>query len=99
MSFTGAVTVNGGCSTYKGSEQDPDDIAERAVALYRDPSSGVTFFQQNAFLGRVIMTRKAFKRHDADDPMLWDEFRVFRERKLDSYVLLTEAIEALCPTK
>ena len=99
MSFTGAITVNGGCSTYKGAEQDPDDIADRVLALYRNPSSGVTPFQQSAFLGRVIMTRKAFKRYDADDPELWDEFRAFRERTLDRYVLLTEAIEALCPAE
>ena len=99
LSFTGAVIVNGGCSTYKGAEQDPDDIADRALALYREPASGVTPLQQGAFLARVIMTRKAFRRLDPDGPEFWDEFRTFRERKLDRYVLLTEAIEALCPAE
>ena len=42
------------------------------------------------------MTRKVFRKYDADDPELWDEFRVFRERGYDKYVLLSEAIDALC---
>ena len=96
VSFTGAITINGGCSTYRGMQKDPEEIAERALDLYRDPASGVTMFQQRAFLGRVIITRKVFRKFGADAPEIWEEHRVFRERGFDRYVLLKEAIEALC---
>ena len=96
MSLTGAIIINGGYSTYAGMQLDPAEIAERALALYRDPASGVTMTQQRAFLGRVLLTRKAFKQYTADDPELWDEYKVFRERGFDRYVLLKEAMEAFC---
>ena len=60
MSFTGAVMTDGGCSTgISGMEKDPAEIAEKALALYRDPASGVSIFQQRAFLCRVILTTTA----------------------------------------
>ena len=99
MSFTGAIIINGGCSTYRGIQKDPEETADRALGLYRDPASGVSAFQQSAFLGRVILTRKAFKKYGVDAPELWDEYKVFRERGFDRYVLMKEAIEALYPAK
>lgn len=95
MMFTGAQIVNGGCSTLKGMQSDPEETARRALDLYRDPASGVTMIQQSAFLGRVVATRRYFRKFGSDSPELPDEFKVFRERGYDRYVLLGEAIEAL----
>ena len=96
MKFTGAQVVNGGCSTLQGMQSDPEETARRALDLYRDPASGVTLTQQYAFLNRVIVTRRNFNKFGPDSPELWDEFKVFRECGYDRYVLLEEAIEALC---
>ena len=79
LGFTGAVVANAGTSTIEGI----------------DPSSGVTTIQQGAFLSRVIMVRKYFKKYSSEDDLIIDEMKVFRERGLDKYVLLKEAIEGM----
>lgn len=95
LGFTGAVVANAGTSTIEGIEIPPEDTAERVMELYRDPSSGVTTIQQGAFLSRVIMVRKYFKKYSSEDDLIIDEMKVFRERGLDKYVLLKEAIEGM----
>lgn len=98
MRFTGAAVVNAGTKTYDSIEIAPEETAEKLMQVYKNPASAVTYFQQNAFLSRVVLARKYFKNHKEGDPVL-DELRVFRERGLMNYVLLTEAIEGLCPKK
>lgn len=95
LRFTGAVVVDAGAKTSKGVEISADETARKLMEVYKDPASGVTFFQQNAFLSRVVHTRRYFRNRKEDAPVI-DEMRVFRERGLDRYVLLKEAIEGLC---
>lgn len=95
MRFTGAVVLDAGTQTIDGIEIDPAETAEKLMDLYRNPASGVSLLQQNAFLTRVILVRKYFKNLEEGAPVA-DEMRVFKERKLDRYVLMEEAIEELC---
>ena len=95
MRFTGAVVINAGTKTIYGIETDPEETAEKLMEVYKNPASGVTNIQQNAFLSRVIQVRKYFK-SVTDDTDIADEMRVFKERGLDRYVLLEEAINDLC---
>lgn len=94
LRFTGAVVVDGGCATLDGMEIDAEETAERILAVYKNPASGVGVIQQNAYLGRVVLGRRYFKKHEEDDPEIWDEMRVLKKRGLLDYVLMTEAIEA-----
>lgn len=95
LGFTGAVVVNAGTCDYRGPGIDPLITAEKLLQVWKDPASGVGVLQQSAFLGRVVITRKYFKAYQEEkgDPV--DEMRVFRERGLDRYVLLKEAIQEL----
>lgn len=94
MRFTGAAVIDAGTQTMNGIEIDPDETADRLMKVYRDPASGVTWFQQNAFLTRVVLVRRVLR--TAEDPaQIPDEMRVFRERGLDRYVLMKEAVEDL----
>ena len=95
MRFTGAVVVDAGTQTSAGIEIDPDETARRLMEVYRDPTSGVTDIQQNIYLSRVVHVRKYFRKLEEGMPVA-DEMRVFRERGLDRYVLMKEAIEELC---
>ena len=95
MRFTGAVVIDAGTQTTKGIEIDPDETADKLMQVYKDPASGVSYIQQNAFLSRVVLVRKYFRNVKEDAPII-DEMRVFRERGLDRYVLLKEAIDGLC---
>ena len=95
MRFTGAVVIDAGTQTRRGIEIDPEETAGKLMGVYKDPASGVTAVQQNAFLGRVLHVRRYFKNKPEEAPVT-DEMRVFRERGLDRYVLLREAIEDLC---
>ena len=97
LSFSGAVMVNAGFSDNNGIRIDPDETAQRLLEVYRSPASGISALQQDAFLHRVIIARKALK--NAGDGQLPDEVRVLYERGITKYVLLSEAIEALCQKK
>lgn len=94
MRFTGAVVLDGGTQTYQGIEIDPDETARKLLGIYRHPSSGVSVIQESAFVSRVVLTRKYFRTKPKDTPPV-EEMRVFRERGLDRYVVLKEAIEDL----
>ena len=88
----GAAVINAGALTLNGMEVKPDDTASRLMEAYRDPSSCMTDLQQNVFLTRVIQVRKYFKYVKEGDSVP-DEMRVFRERGLDRFVLIKEAID------
>ena len=94
MCFTGAVIVNAGYADRNGLQFDLPELADKVMAVYKDPASGVTFFQERVFLSRVILVRKYFKRVDENDPKVSSEMRIFKERKLDTFVIMKEAIEA-----
>lgn len=95
MRFTGAIVIDGGTKTIEGADKDPDETAAKLMEVYKDPSSGVSETQENMFVSRVCTVRKYFRLRKPEDPVA-DEMRVFRERGLDRYVLMKEAIEALC---
>ena len=95
LGFTGAIVVNAGTQTMNGVETDPDETAGKLMEIYRDPAAGVTYLQQNVFLNRVVLVRR-FYRYLEENVPIPDEMRVFRERGLDRYVLMKEAIGDLC---
>ncbi len=97
LRFMGTIVVDAGTKTAKGIETDPADTAEKLMAVYKDPASGVSFLQQNAHVSRVIMIRRYLKRIAGTGEELIDEARVFHERGLDKYVILEEAIRELIP--
>lgn len=97
MLFTGAMVVNAGYADAEGLQFDLGEAADRLWDVYKDPGSGTTFFQERAFLSRVILVRKYFKNRDENDTKIISEMKVFRERKLDRYVVMKEAIEELGP--
>ena len=92
MRFTGAIVIDAGTMTCKEIQIDPDETASKLMEVYKDPASGVTYLQQNAFLSRVILVRRYLKNIKETEPIA-DEVRIFRERGLDQYVLMKEAIE------
>ena len=99
LGFMGAVIVNAGFTNADGMNADPDEVAQRLLDVYLSPASGVTKFQQDAFLSRVILVRKAVRDAGNDESKLWDDVRVPRDRGISKYVLMSEAIEALCSKK
>lgn len=107
MSFTGAIVVNAGYQTRKHQrlenqaqfQESLRQAAERLMAVYRDPCSGITPFQQSAFLSRVYLNRRALLSADRNGAPIWDEVRVCQERGINRYVLLSEAIQGLCGAK
>ena len=94
MRFTGAVVADAGTKTKEGIEIPVEETAQKLMDIYKDPASGVTFFQQNAFLSRVVQVRKYFKAHREEDGII-DEMKVFRERGFDKYVMMEEAIKGM----
>ena len=95
MRFTGTVVVDGGCATGDGIQTDLDETAAKVLELYRNPASGVSTIQQNAFVSRVCLVRKYFRTlPQGAEPA--DEMKVFKERGLMKHVLMSEAIEDLC---
>lgn len=96
MRFTGAIIVNAGHKETEGYDIDPDVTADEISKIYKDPTEGITFFQERIFLSRIVLVRKYFRTHDDTRPVI-DEMKVFRERKLDKYVVMKEALEALGP--
>ena len=97
LGFTGAVIVNAGYAIKGVIRTDPNETALRLMDVYRSPASGITEFQQSSFFTRVIMARKAIK--ETGDKPLPHEVRVLAERGITKYVVMSEAVEALCPGK
>ena len=105
MSFTGAVIVNAGYENRKYRE-DPEAFreilrpaAERLLEVYKDPCLGITPFQQKAFFSRVYLNRRVLLLAKEKEMEIWDEVRVCQERGITRYVLMSEAIKALCGEK
>ena len=102
MTFTGAIAMNAGYHLIKDKtrperfERMIGESAQRLWELYCDPCSGITPFQQRAFFSRVYVNRKALMRAAQTGKPIWDETRVCEERGINRYVLMSEAIEALC---
>ena len=94
LRFTGAPVIDAGTESMGGIEIPPEETAKKLTELWKNPGSGITFLQQNAFLSRVIMVRKYLRLHK-DDKEIVDEMKVFKDRGLDRYVLLEEAIRDL----
>lgn len=92
MRFTGAIVIDAGTMTCKEIQIDPYETASKLMEVYKDPASGVTYLQQKAFLSRVILIRRYFK-NIKETGQIAEEARIFRERGLDQYVLMKEAIE------
>lgn len=102
MTFMGAVSFDAAHQTQK-DRNDPErfrktlhESAEHLLELYRDPASGITAFQQRAFFSRVYINRRVLLRAAGNADEIWDEVRVCEERGINRYVLMSEAIEALC---
>ncbi len=96
MRFTGAIVVNAGHKETQGVDIDPDVTAEAMMKAYKEPEADIPFFQERIFLSRVVLVRKYFRKLGPDKTPI-DEMRVFRERGLDKYVVMKEAIEGLGP--
>lgn len=102
MTFLGMIVLNAGYHQLKDNkrpeqfEQKIRENAQRLWELYCDPCSGITPFQQRAFFSRVYMNRKSLMRAAQNGTSVWDETRVCEERGINRYVLMSEAIEALC---
>ncbi len=94
MSFTGAVAINGGYATFEGIQSDVEDIAGKVIDAYNDPIPFISPASQFTFLSMVISVRRYFKNLPKDREAS-DDKRVFRDRGLIRYVLLSEAIEEL----
>lgn len=69
--------------------------AERLMQVYYDPRTAVTDFQQQVFLTRVLLTRRAIRLGTDNN----SEAKAVHDAGFDRYVLLTEAIEELCMGK
>lgn len=105
MTFTGAVSFDAAHQTLK-DRNNPElfrktlhESAEHLLELYRDPCSGITPFQQRAFFSRVYMNRRLLKHVAQNGAEVWDEVHVCEERGINRYVLMSDAIEALCGRK
>ena len=102
MTFMGAVSFDAAHQTQKDRnnperfQQTLQESAAHLLKLYRDPTSGITDFQQRAFFSRVYMNRRLLLNTAQSGGEVWDEVRVCEERGINRYVLMSEAIEALC---
>lgn len=102
MSFMGAIPFDAAHQTMKDRanperfRQTLHESAEHLLELYRDPTSGITAFQQRVFFSRVYMNRRLLMHAARNGDEVWDEVRVCEERGINRYVLMSEAIKALC---
>lgn len=102
MTFMGAISFDAGHQTRKDRDnperfrQTLRESAEHLLELYRDPVSGITAFQQRLFFTHVYLNRRALTYAAKNGAEVWDETRVCEDRGINRYVLMSEAIEALC---
>ena len=105
MTFMGAVSFDAGHQTQKdrGSpeifQKTLCKSAERLLKLYHDPCSGITPFQQRTFFSLVYANRRRLLRAAQTGRDVWEDVRICEERGINRYVLMAEAVEALCNGK
>lgn len=76
-------------------EEVMKESADRLMRAYLDPRTAVTDSQQQAFLARVILTRRLIRKGKGEK----GEVKAVHEKGLDRYVLLSEALEEFCMNK
>ena len=101
MALMGAIAFDAAHQTQK-ERSDPErfrqtlrESAEHLLELYRNPTSGITDFQQRVFFSRVYINRKLLLQAARNGDEVPYEVRVCEERGINRYVLMSEAVEAM----